>query len=158
MKRALASDLPCLLEMMAEFYAESGYALNRTQAEAGFLALFVDERLGGVWMAESGGKPAGYIVLTLCFSMEYAGVAGFVDDLYVRAAYRRGGVGAVLLQCASEQARARGVRALFVEVSPDNAPAQRVYRRFGFRETDRQLLALPLAAPSHHEAVCKPQV
>jgi len=152
MKQAVASDLPSLLEMMAEFYAESGYELNRAQAEAGFLALLADERLGGVWMAESGGKAAGYVVLTLCFSMEYAGVAGFVDDLFVRASHRGSGLAGALLECVGGHARARGVRALFVEVSPDNAPAQRVYRRFGFRETDRQLLALPLAPPTHHEA------
>jgi hypothetical protein len=33
----------------------------------------------------------------------------------------------------------------------DNAPAQAVYRRVGFIQTDRQLLALRLADPTHED-------
>jgi len=43
-----------------------------------------------------------------------------------------------------------GIRALTVEVGDDNGPAQAAYRRAGFAEAaGRQLLALPLAAPTH---------
>jgi hypothetical protein len=40
---------------------------------------------------------------------------------------------------------------MFVDVGPDNAAAQSVYRRAGFADTNRQLLMLPLASPTHSD-------
>jgi ribosomal protein S18 acetylase RimI-like enzyme len=46
--------------------------------------------------------------------------------------------------------QARGVRAITVEVGVNNGPALKAYRNAGFAEAgERQILALPLAAPSH---------
>jgi ribosomal protein S18 acetylase RimI-like enzyme len=42
-----------------------------------------------------------------------------------------------------------GVRALHLEVGRDNVPAQELYRRVGFVDTDRRLLTLKLADPTH---------
>jgi len=42
-----------------------------------------------------------------------------------------------------------GIRALFVETGGENVAAQTVYRRVGFANTDRQLLALKLASATH---------
>ena len=50
---------------------------------------------------------------------------------------------------ARDVCTARGVRALHLEVAHDNDPAQGVYRRAGFASTDRQLLTLQLASPTH---------
>ena len=38
-----------------------------------------------------------------------------------------------------------------VEVGYENAAAQSVYRRIGFEKTDRQLMTLRLADPTHME-------
>jgi len=149
MKLATAFDIPNLIELMAEAYAEAGYALDRERAKTGFAALMKDRRLGTVWLMESAGVPAGYVVLTQCFTMEYGGIAGFVDDLFVRPTFRQCGLGTTMLEELRAHCLANGVRALFVEVAPDNGPAQKVYRRAGFGETNRQILSLALAPPSH---------
>ena len=45
--------------------------------------------------------------------------------------------------------RVMGVRALLVEVGPDNERALSVYRRQGFSDTGHLLMVKPLAAPVH---------
>jgi predicted GNAT family acetyltransferase len=43
----------------------------------------------------------------------------------------------------------RGVRALHVEVGPDNLVARRLYARAGYADSGHLLLTLPLAKPVH---------
>ena len=144
-----AADVPSLIALMQAFYAEADFPLPPAPAAGAFAALFADPRLGGVWLAEDGGQVVGHVVLTVCFSMEYGGLRGFIDDLYVRPAARGQGAGAALLAAARADAARRGVRALHVEVGPDNAVARRLYARAGYADSGHLFLSLPLAAPVH---------
>ena len=146
---ATAADVPVLVALMTAFYAESGYPLPPGPAGRAFQTLLGDARLGGVWLAEVDGEAVGHAVLTLSFSMEYGGPRGFVDDLYVSPAARGRGVGAALLAAVRGSCDARGVRALHVEVGPENATARRLYARAGYADSGHLLLSLPLAAPVH---------
>jgi GNAT superfamily N-acetyltransferase len=135
--------------LMAEFYAEADFPLPAANAMRAFAALLADPALGAVWLAGGGERPAGYAVLTVGYSMEYGGLRGFVDDLYVRPAARGRGVAAALLAGVRRGCAERGVRALHVEVGPDNDAARRVYARAGFADGGHLLLTLPLAPPVH---------
>lgn len=146
-------DVPALVALMTAFYAEAGYPLPPAPAGRAFHALLDDARLGGVWLAEVDGEAVGHLVLTLGFSMEYGGLRGFVDDLYVRPAARGRGIGAALLAAARTACDARGVRALHVEVGPGNATARRLYARAGYVDSGHLLLSLPLAPPVHDSTV-----
>lgn len=149
MRRAGPDDIPQLIGLMAEFYAEGGYPLNHQRAADAFAALLADDRLGQVWFIENGSEVVGHLVVTLCFSMEYGGLIAFVDDLFVRRPFRRAGLGAAALAEARTFCANCGVRALLVETGHDNAAAQGVYRRAGFAPTERLHLTLPLADPTH---------
>ena len=151
MKRASPNDVQQLVTMMDEFYAEGGYPLNHERAAEAFATLLADERLGCVWFIQANGQDVGYVVLTLCYSMEYGGPSAFVDDLFVRLPFRRAGLGTAALTEVRAFCAKRGVRAIHVETGRDNIAAQAVYRRVGFAQTDRQLLALRLANPTHEE-------
>ena len=50
---------------------------------------------------------------------------------------------------ARAAAESRDVRALHVEVGPDNPVARRLYERAGYAESGHLFLTLPLAAPVH---------
>jgi ribosomal protein S18 acetylase RimI-like enzyme len=140
-RRATPEDIPCLVDMMARFYAESGFLLNRDWASASFAALLGDVR-GAAWIASHHDDPAGYVVLTLRHSMEYGGLDGFIDDLYVRPDRRRRGLGRAMLEALFAECRRRNVLALHVEAGQDNVAAQALYRSFGLGVLDdaRQLL------------------
>jgi GNAT superfamily N-acetyltransferase len=149
-RKAFSNDMPALLALMSEFYAESGYELDRTHAERGFAAILADERLGHVWLMEDAGQSAGYIVLTLRFGMEYGGLIGCFDDLFVVPQSRNQGLATAALMHVRDFCKTRGVCAITVEVGFNNGPAQTAYRRVGLVEMpDRQLLALALASPTH---------
>ena len=137
--------------MMGEFYLEGGYPLNHRCAADAFTALLADDRLGYVFFIQSDFQDVGYIVVTLCYSMEYGGLNAFVDDLFVRRPFRGSGLGTSALTKARAFCMNRGVRAIHVETGRDNAAAQAVYRRVGFVQTDRQLLTLKLASATHEE-------
>lgn len=146
---ATRADISSLIALMTAFYAEADFALPVEPATRAFETLLSDHRLGGVWLAEVSGAPAGHVVLTVCFSMEYGGLRGFVDDLYVRPEARGQGAGAALLGTVRSAALERGLRALHVEVGPDNQIARRLYTRAGYVESGHLFLSLSLAAPVH---------
>lgn len=143
------ADVPELASLMIEFYGEADFTLARAAAEQTFKALLGAPELGGVWLLESDGICAGFAVLTVSFSMEYGGLRGFVDDFFVKKAFRRQGLGAAALAEVRRACQERGVRALLVETGPSNDDALRVYRRAGFSDTGHTLLTLQLAGPVH---------
>jgi GNAT superfamily N-acetyltransferase len=148
-REAVLGDVPTLIELMAEFYAESDYVLDRARAGAAFTALLSDLRLGRVWLIEQAAAEVGYVVVTFVYGMEYGGLMAFVDDFFVRPEFRNSGLGTSALAATREACAMLGVRALSVEVAGDNEPALAVYRRTGFAMTDRKLMVLALAAPTH---------
>ena len=149
MRKASIADVPLLVKMMAEFYSGSPYTLNPQRATDAFTSLLTDERLGHIWMIQSGSKDVGYVVVTLCHSMTFGGVVGVVDDFFIEPAFRGAGLGKAALEEVRTHSASHGVRALYVETGRDNAPALAVYRRTGFVESDHAHLMLGLAAPTH---------
>lgn len=150
MKPAQPEDIAKLVTLMAEFYAESNYKLDRMLAEKAFATILADERLGYVWMIDENKKDVGYVVLTLRYSMEYGGSIAYIDDLFVVPQSRNRGLSAAALVLVRDFCQSRGIRAITVEVGHNNGAAQTVYRRLGLVEIpDRQLLALALAKPTH---------
>lgn len=147
-RSATLEDIPLLVSMMAEFYAEANFPLDRRWAGSSFAALLADSARGAVWIVSHEGEPAGYVVLTVRFSMEQGGLDAFIDDLFVRPPQRRRGLGHLALQALFADCRQRGVRAVHVEVGRNNAPAQSLYASHGLapRQDDRQLLTMLLQA------------
>ena len=48
MRKASLTDVPLLVTMMAEFYADSPYTLNPRRATDAFNALLTDDQLGHI--------------------------------------------------------------------------------------------------------------
>ena len=147
LRSATLADVPRLCELMAENYAEAGYPYDAAAARACFEALAADRELGETWLVEVAGDVAGYAVLAFGFSLEHRGRDAFVDDLYLVPARRGRGLGRLALDAVEAVARERGVTALHLEVEHDNARAEALYRRLGYRDRDRKLMTKPLAAP-----------
>jgi GNAT superfamily N-acetyltransferase len=149
LRLALTEDARQLVGLMAAFYAESDFRLNSQRVENAFAAILADDRLGSVWVIEEDSQLVGYLVLTVCFSMEYGGRIAFVDDFYLKSTFRGVGLGTNALAQTRDWCTSQDIRAMSVEVASKNAAAQKVYRRTGFEETDRQLLRLRLSDPTH---------
>ena len=142
---ATLTDVDALVRLMREFYAEANFTLSEDIAARTFETLLDDSRLGQVWVIEEDGHPAGFVVLTVSFSMEFGGLRGFVDDFYVSPHYRNRGLGHAALEEVKRACVRRGVRALFVETGPENQAALSAYQSVGFTDSGRCLLLLALA-------------
>ena len=149
MRIAVPHDVDRLVALMDEFYAAAGYKLNHQRASSAFAALLADERLGRVWLIQAGSGDVGYVVVTFCFSLEYGGLSAILDDFFIQSAFRARGLGKAALAQVRSFCESYGLRAVNVETGHDNTVAQTVYRRTGFVNTDRQLMTLKLAQPSH---------
>ena len=97
---------------------------------------FIGERLqrgeSVIFLAEVGGKVAGFTQLFPSFSSVRAGRAFVLNDLYVDITARRLGVARALLQAATDFARADGAIRMELETDPDNLSAQALYRHMGW--------------------------
>jgi ribosomal protein S18 acetylase RimI-like enzyme len=138
--RAGRNSLEQLLALMAEFYAGEALPYDEALARKGLDLLFTDESLGRAWFIEVEGECAGYLVLAASFSLEFHGRDAFVDELYVRPAYRGRGLGTHALERAMAECRALGIHALHLEVDHDNPQARALYERLGFVDHDRHLM------------------
>ena len=144
---ATLTDIDVLVRLMQQFRAEGSLTVSERAASRAFEAILDDSRLGQVWMIEHDGHPAGFVVLTVGFSMEYGGLRGFIDDFYVAPLYRRRGLGHAALEEVKRACRRRGVRALVVESRPEADAAMASYLSVGFQDSGRCLLTLALADP-----------
>jgi ribosomal protein S18 acetylase RimI-like enzyme len=83
---------------------------------------------------------AGYFALTICYSLEFHGRFGLLDELYLREAFRRQKLGKAVVAFAEELCKKAGIRALRLEVGRGNQPAQSLYRTAGFEVDERNLM------------------
>jgi GNAT superfamily N-acetyltransferase len=130
---------------MRGLYAQDRLPWRERQARAALRGLLRDGRRGRAWLVEAGGATAGYLFVTLGWSLEYLGLDAFVDEIYLAPAWRGRGVGMAAIRLAQAACRRLGVRALHLEVERRNRRARRFYHRAGFVDHDRYLLTRLLA-------------
>lgn len=128
---ATRSDIPELVDLMHEFYAESSFPLDREWAWRAFAGLIDEPVHGVVWIIEDEGHAIGHVVLSVRFAMEFGGLSGHIDDLFVRPPHRRRGAASAGLDALLSECRRRGCRSLHVEVGSDNHAAKALYQRYG---------------------------
>ena len=80
----------------------------------------------------AGDGPAAVLQLRFRWSVWKDAPDAWIEDLFVRADARRGGLGDALVRLAFERARARGARRIELDCFEDNAPALALYERNGF--------------------------
>jgi GNAT superfamily N-acetyltransferase len=96
--------------------------------------------LGGIWVIQSDGVDVGYLIVTVCISIEFRGTFALLDELYVDEAFRGRGLGNVAVVFAKAWARSRGVQAIRLETAQDNLRAQWLYRKCEFTLDQRHLM------------------
>jgi GNAT superfamily N-acetyltransferase len=144
-RRAGREDRPVLARLVREYYAFDGLPFDAAATRAALRELLAHPEWGGAWLIASGGRTAGYVVLTPCFSLEF-GREVFIDELYLRPAFRGGGLGRAALDFAARWAGHNGVAAIHVVTERNNPAARRFYRRGGFGGAHRYFMTRRLDA------------
>jgi ribosomal protein S18 acetylase RimI-like enzyme len=147
---ATVADIGVLVDLMRDFYAESNFPLDEAWASQSFADLLANPAAGTIWLIDVDGRPVGHVVLSIRYAMEFAGLIGYIDDLYVRPDHRRRGAASAGVAMLVAECQRRGCKSLQVEVDPNNVPAIGTYRKFGMAPgtDERLLLKTNLPAPA----------
>jgi ribosomal protein S18 acetylase RimI-like enzyme len=102
-----------------------------------FLGTQLDEPSIIILVAERDGKVVGYTYAGVEGNdyMSLRGPAGVVHDIVVDPAYRRQGIGRLLLDAAIQALKAKGAPRVVLSTAEQNVPAQQLFDRAGFRRT-----------------------
>jgi hypothetical protein len=121
-----------LLAMVTAFHEEAGIALSPDARRAGVAPLLDGIPHGVAYLIGPPRSPIGYIIITFGWSLEFGGMDGFIDELYIRPGVRGRGVASETLQSLPRALGDAGLTALHLEVDTSNDSARRLYTRAGF--------------------------
>lgn len=98
---------------------------------------FLEARLANhesvIFIAEGPAGAAGFTQLYPLFTSIGMRRLWLLNDLYVAAEQRRGGVAAGLMAAAHAHAAATGANGVMLETQISNAPARALYKKLGYR-------------------------
>lgn len=137
-RAATADDVDALVKLRKQLVDACGVPAQDIDAELG--AFFEKHLADGSlveWLAIEGGQAVATAALMfydfIPSSANKSGVRGYVTNMYTAPEYRGKGVATFLLGKLAEEARARGVKRLWLHAVEMGRP---VYLKFGFREAD----------------------
>jgi ribosomal protein S18 acetylase RimI-like enzyme len=136
LRQATLDDLAELLPRTRALNAHEAIAIDPQVLEAALDRLLRDPSLGAVWLIERGGAAVGYAIVTFGYDLEFGGRDAYLTELWIDPPARGDGAGSAALRLLDPELRAYGVRALHLQVRPDN-PAIRLYQRSGFEPSPR---------------------
>ncbi|HMO64908.1 MAG TPA: GNAT family N-acetyltransferase [Verrucomicrobiota bacterium] len=139
LRPATAADLDQVLPLVADFYAAFGFPWDAGRKRALLAGLVEQPAWGALWLIETGGQIAGYVLVAHHFSLEFDGRVGLVDEFWIAAPHRGRGIGGRALELLAERLQQSGIRTLRLEVAASHADAAALYARHGFRPAGREL-------------------
>jgi ribosomal protein S18 acetylase RimI-like enzyme len=139
LRLATLEDLATVFPRTRALNAHEGIAIDAAVLESALERLLGDPGLGGVWLIETAGAPVGYAIVTFGYDLEFGGRDSYLTELWIDEDARGHGAGTAALTLLEDELRARGVRALHLQVRPDN-PALRLYERTGFTMSPRRIM------------------
>ena len=139
---ARTTDLDRLLAFNLAMAQETeGRALDEATVRRGVLALLEDGAKGRYFVAESGARIAGQIMLTREWSDWRNGEFWWIQSVYVAPGHRRRGVFRRLFEFVRARAVARdNVCGLRLYVEHNNEVAQQTYRALGGTHCDYRMM------------------
>ncbi len=126
--------------LVAAFHAEQGIKLPEEKRRAGLQPLLEGVPHGAAYLIGPARAPIGYLIVTFGWSLEFGGLDGFIDEIYVRPGVRRRGIASETLQSLPRALAGAGLKALHLEVDREAENTHKLYARAGFRARPRSML------------------
>lgn len=137
---ARPQDLERLLVLVAAFHAEEGITQSDEERAKALTPLLEGIPHGCIYLIGPSRAPLGYVIITFGWSVEFGGMDGFVDEIYIRPTVRGRGIASEVLIELPKALAAAGMTALHLEVDRTNETAQKLYLRSGFKPRERYML------------------
>ncbi|MBE6654370.1 MAG: GNAT family N-acetyltransferase [Ruminococcaceae bacterium] len=124
-------DKEIYLEMARDFYASPAVLSNIPEENltSSFREFTSGTPFGDAFIFEEEGSVIGYGVLAYTYSQEAGGKTVWLEEIYIKEAYRGKGAGSLFIDFVLENIPAKRYR---LETEPENEKAAALYRRKGF--------------------------
>lgn len=129
-----------LMALVAAFHGEAGMDSDHETLHAAVEPLLTGIPHGSAYLIGPARAPIGYIIVSFGWSLEFGGLDGFVDELFIRPGVRKRGIATEVLAALPRALAGAGLKALHLEVDTKNLAAQRLYKRAGFKLRDHNHL------------------
>jgi GNAT superfamily N-acetyltransferase len=128
---ATIADVPLLRRLIQELadYERESQAVLITEDKLRCDGFGADPKFRAI-LADQDGQPAGFAVFFSCYST-WTGAGLFLEDLFVREAFRGHGVGKALVCGVAEIARKEGYHMIRLDVLEWNESAIKFYKSLG---------------------------
>lgn len=137
-RAATLDDLAEVLPRTRALNAHEGIAISDELLEAALRRLLADPDLGGAWLIENE-HVVGYAIATFGYDLEFGGRDAYLTEIWIDEAERGRGAATAAIDLLADRLRAHDVRAVHLQVRPEN-PALRLYERTGFTRSPRLVL------------------
>jgi len=129
-----------ILEMQEKFYAIDHYPFDAAKANLIMQHFLTSPDLGKIWLLRLKDELIGYLALTFCYSFEFGGRIGFLDEFFIEKIFRQQGFGSQTLSYVLIEAKKLELKVLHLETERHNLAGKALYHKFGFKDHDRHLL------------------
>lgn len=144
LSRVNPSEIETLKNYVAALYQHDEDFDSMVHIGEGVTSLLRNENLATPFFVTQGSERIGYVILTKYHSVEKGGLTLYIDELFVEEAFRRSGVGKVILSRILEVARSLGAKHLWAQAEPYNDAACRFFESQGFHKNPNINFEMPL--------------
>jgi ribosomal protein S18 acetylase RimI-like enzyme len=137
---AKPGDIETVLPLIAAFHAETGITQDDAARRAAVAPLLEGSPHGAIYIAGPVRAPIGYVMISFGWSLEFGGLDGMLDEIYIRPGVRGRGIGSEFLAALPRALAGAGLRALHLEVARDNAGTRALYERMHFTAREDHIL------------------
>ncbi|RKF15118.1 GNAT family N-acetyltransferase [Roseovarius spongiae] len=137
---AKPDDIDRLIPLVTAFQTEEGIAPDESRLREAIKPLLAGSPHGAVYLVGPVRAPIGYAVVCFGWSLEFGGLDGFLDEIYIRPGVRGRGIGTEILGALPKALAGAGLKALHLEVRRDNARARALYEKLRFEPREHNML------------------
>lgn len=134
-RTAKLADVPAMAGLLAELFAiETDFPVDRSKQERA-LRMIIERPSAAAWVAEVDGRVEAMVTAQTVVSTAEGGESVWIEDVIVREALRRRGIGRKLVQAVEQWCSARGVTRMQLLADGGNDCAMEFYPRRGWSRT-----------------------
>jgi ribosomal protein S18 acetylase RimI-like enzyme len=146
LRAARSADLATLLAMVGAYHAEEGLAPVDSLDAVLAPLLSPNSPHGQIFFLDASATTVGYLALTFGYSIELGGRDAYIDELWITPTQRQRGYARAAIDRLLATLQAEGLRAVHLEVAPNNRAANRLYANAGLVPRPFGLLTRGLGA------------
>ncbi len=126
-------DIDSIATLLGALFAqEAEFSANAAKQKAGLKLILSDPTVGRIFLARENDVVIGMVNLLFSVSTALGQRVAILDDLIVTEAYRRRGLGKILMDAAIKFCRDQELARIVLQTDADNFVAQRLYESRGF--------------------------